>query len=367
MNMNNKFMRYLAGAALLTVSGVSSAQSSSCASSLSSYEFYAGNGFLAQAQDIVANHPQCFGGSVTSQATTNGTMIAQSLAISNTLFNRLIAAGAPAQLASTGVSGMAAGAQLDKWNVWGNLTFNNTKVDYRNPANTITKSSNDIVTPIVGADYAISPTLVVGVSAAYDDGSGSGSTGRNLANDMNSSGYLITPYVGIQLSKELAADASVGFGSGRMDIDNTIKSDADRLFGALNLSYNQWFQNFQLTGRLGYLHAEEDYGNSRTNGSVNFFTKNKNKLDQFRAGVQAGYWMNGLMPYAGIAFTTDNRSASNKAMAVDEVGNNAMLWTLGLNFFDVPNKVTGGFAYMLETGRTHSKNNSLMANINFRF
>ncbi|MFZ4538727.1 autotransporter domain-containing protein [Propionivibrio sp.] len=370
--MSNKFMRYLAGAAILTISGVASAQTSpsspstsTCASPLSSYAYYVGIGDIAQAQYIVSNHPQCFGGSVTSQATINASTIAQSSAISNSLSNRLLSSSGPTQVASNGVTGMAAGAQLDKWNVWGNLTFNNTKVDYTNAGNGITKNSNDIVTPIIGADYAISSTMVIGISAAFDDGDGTGRTNNNASNSISTSGYLIAPYFGMQLSKELALDASVGFGNGKLNVDDSIKSEADRLFGALNLSYNQWFQNIQLTGKLGYLHAEEDYGNSKTNGTVNLYTKNKNKLDQFRAGVQVGYWMNGVMPYAGITFTTDDRSSSN--ITVDEIGKNATLCTLGVNFFDLPNKATGGIAYSQEFGRTNSKNDSLMANINVRF
>ena len=369
MKINNG-MRYLAGAALLTISGVAAAQTS-CSSTLSSYASAVSSGFLTggsgSAQYIVSNHPQCFGGSVSAQASFNATSVAQTMAISNMLSNRLLSSGGPTQLASNGVFGMAAGAQIDKWNVWGNLTNNTTKVDYVNQGGTNTKNKNDILTTVIGADYALSPTMVFGLSGAFDNGDGSTTSGANPNTSLDTRGYMLAPYFGMQITKDLALDASVGFGSGRMSVGGDTKSDADRLFGGLNLSYSHWFQNIQLTGKLGYLHAEEDYGDSKTNGATNLYTKNKNKLDQFRAGVQVGYWMNGFMPYAGLAFTSDSRSISNQAMAVDVVGKSAALWTLGVNYFSLANKVTGGIAYNKESSRTNSNNDSLMANVSIRF
>ena len=364
--MNNKFMQYLAGAALLAVSGVASAQST-CASTLSTYNSYLSVGDIAGAQHFVSKHPQCFGGTVSSQAMINATTVALSGAISGSVSNRMLSAGGPDTLASIGTSGMAAGAPVDKWNVWGNLSGNNTKVSYSNDDGTTTKSNNEILTTMVGVDYALSPTMVLGLSGAFDNGNGSGQTAANAAQGISSSGYLLAPYLAMQLSKDLVLDASVGIGNGTMTIAGDTKNDASRLFGAANLSYSRWFQNIQLTGKLGYLHAEEDHGDTRTNGVVTPGTKNRNRLDQFRAGVQAGYWMNGVMPYAAFSFATDSRSSSNQALAVNVVGKNAALWTLGVNVFSLSSKVTGGIAYSHETSRSNSVNDIIMANINVRF
>jgi hypothetical protein len=41
--------------------------------------------------------------------------------------------------------------------------------------------------------------------------------------------------------------------------------------------------------------------------------------------------------------------------------------SVGVNFFSLTSKVSGGIAYEQESGRTNSKNETLMANINFRF
>jgi hypothetical protein len=362
------FKRYLAGAALFCFSSFAMAQSGNCTSPLSQYNSYISSGQTALAQGIVSNHPQCFGGSGSSQATINATTVAQTTAISSTLSNRLLSSGGPTTVASTSVYGMAAGASIDKWNVWGNVTDNRNKLNYISQGGTNTQYKNDIMTSIVGADYSISPTMVFGLSGSFDNGNGSSISGTTAAVDSSSSsGYLLAPYFGMQLTKNLALDTSVGFGSGKMSVANGPQSEADRRFGAANLSYSQWFQSLQLTGKLGYLHAEEDYGDSKTNGVTNTNTRNKNKLDQFRLGVQAGYWINGFMPYTGVTYTTDHRSASNTAMAVDPVGKGAFLWSLGVNYFSLANKITGGLAFNQETNRSNSKNSNLMANISIRF
>jgi len=368
--MTSRLGFYLAGAALLSLSGLAAAQAgppTACAVYLASYSAYVSAGDAVGARSIVSDRPQCFSGSVASQASITATAIAHSNAISKSLADRFLSAAGPISIADKGYSGMAAGAQPEKWNIWGNVSGNDTKLEYTNTSNSITRNDSDILTTVIGADYALSPTIVFGFSGSFDRGDGSGKTGNNASQNTNTSGYLLAPYIGLQLTDELALDASAGIGRGKMDTELGPKNDADRTFGAVNLSYSRWFENIQLTGKLGYLHAEENYGNSKTNGVENPDTNNRNKLDQFRAGVQVGYWINGFMPYAGVAYITDHRSSSNEYMAVDPIGKNAVLWSLGVNFFSLASKVTGGIAYNRETGRSNSRNDSLMANINIRY
>jgi hypothetical protein len=208
--------------------------------------------------------------------------------------------------------------------------------------------------------------MAVGVSAAFDSGDGTGSNGTT-ANSITSKGYTFAPYFGMQLSPALALDASLGFGKGELNTTN-VKNEADRWFAAANLAYNQWMDKVQLTGKLGYLHGEENYGNSTVAGAVQNGTAAKNKLDQLRLGVQAGYWMNGFMPYAGLTYTSDvGRSTTQAGAASDPIGKDAWVWTLGANFFSLKSGVTGGIAYNQEEGRSNQKNNSLMVNITIRF
>lgn len=148
----------------------------------------------------------------------------------------------------------------------------------------------------------------------------------------------------------------------------SVKTEADRTFVAGNVSYNQWLDKIQLTGKAGYLHAEENYGNSKIAGVAAAGTAAKNSLDQIRLGVQAGYWMDGAMPYAGLAYTNDmSRSTTQFGAASDPIGKDAWVWSLGVNFFSLKSGVTGGVVYSQEEGRTSQKNNTLMANLNIRF
>jgi hypothetical protein len=364
--MDKRFTRYLIGASVLVACASASAD---CANALTAYASanspLTGNGSKSY---ILANHPECFGGgSTTSQVQINSTSFQQVAAISSALSARFMASGDLPQ-ANLQTKGMAAGGKSATWSTWGSINSNDTRQNYVATLGSglTTANTNKILTTVLGADYALSPVLAVGVSAAFDSGDGTGSNG-NTANSITSKGYAFAPYVGMQLSPALAVDASLGFGKGELNTTG-VKSEADRWFAAANLSYNQWFDKVQLTGKLGYLHGEEDYGNSTVAGVSQSGTAARNKLDQLRLGVQAGYWMNDFMPYAGLAYNSDmSRSTTQAGATSDPIGKDAWVWTLGVNFFSLKNGVTGGIAYSQEEGRTNQKNNSLLANINMRF
>lgn len=371
--MSHKFNRYLVGAALLAASGAASA---ACDTALSAYASAVSYGYPTtgngSASYILANHPECFGGgSTTSQVQINSTSFQQATAISGSLASRFLDLSSGPQ-ASLGSKSMAAGGKGASWNVWGNLSSNDTRQSYDaatvgGSVGATTKNDSDILTTVLGADYSLSPVMAVGVSAAFDRGDITGSNGTTLNNN-TSKGYSIAPYFGMQINRELALDASMGLGKGEISMPGNTTTEADRWFAAANLSYSQWMDKIQLTGKLGYLHGEEDYGNSKVNGTTQSGTAAKNKLDQLRVGLQAGYWMNGVMPYAGLAYFSDlHRSTTQVGASNDPIGKGAWVWTLGANFFSTKNGMTGGVSYNQEESRTNQKNNNLMANINIRF
>lgn len=369
-----KFIKKLAVAAgLATISGMASAQGTDCSSVYSSWSssYCDSDPSTSSCAYLVTNHPECFGGSsVTSQVQIGNTAFLQISTISSALASRFLGfAGGPAPRADAGTKGMAAGGGQGPWNVWASLGSNDTRIKYvANSA--VRENDSDVLNTVLGGDYALSKTMAVGVSVAFDRGSGVGKSNGTLNNTFKSEGYMVAPYLGMQLSKALALDASIGFGEGKLRSGTTISSEADRLFYAANLAYSDWKGNVQLNGKLGYLHGEEDYADSKNNGVVQAKTASKNKIDQLRAGLQAGYWMsNGVMPYAGLAYTSDtNRSVSNiaAANAGNPVGRDAFVWSLGVNFFSLSSGVTGGLAYNHED-RSSQKVDSLMANINLRY
>lgn len=342
------FKKAVAGAVITLSAG--GAMASTCASIQSSIASGGCTGSCITSYQTA--YPECFGGSATTSTTQiNGTSFTQAGAISQALTAR-IRQNTPARVASVepATTGLAAGGKGDAWNVWASHSGNNSSVRVNNGAN---RNDTDIGTTVLGGDYALTPNMNLGVSAAFDR-----STGSNLAGNTNSNhGLTVAPYFGMQLNKEWAVDLTAGMGNGRFTTGGTTTA-ADRTFAAGNLSYVRWTGDWQWTGKFGLLHGEEKYGGA---------TPSKNKLDQFRAGFQAGYWMNGVMPYAGLGYTADTRRSTPLGGAVDPLGRHAFVLDLGITFISLANNMTGGIAYQQEHGRSNSKNDTFMANINLRF
>ena len=73
------------------------------------------------------------------------------------------------------------------------------------------------------------------------------------------------------------------------------------------------------------------------------------------------------MPYASITFDQDvQQSAGYDKLPSGLNGKNGYSVTLGVDLFSMKN-VTGGLAYTSEQGRSHLKNDSLMATVACRF
>ena len=361
--------RWLLAVGLVALSGTASAQPAPQQDACLVVHPPNGNERTVTPADI-ASHPSCFGGSaVTAQVQINATSFAQASAISGAGGSRFMGSAGPGAQAAAGTRGLAAGGTGKAFNVWGNLSHADTRQDYLAAPSQSVSNDAKVLNTVLGADYALAPNFVLGVSAAIDRGELSSQAAGQDQLQATSKGYVIAPYAGYQLNKWLALDASVGFGQGKLYSSGDVSAESDRWFGAANLSYNQWFGNAQLSGRLSYLHGEEKYGDMRATSTSYANTGARNTIDQMRLGVQAGYWLNGgFMPYAGLAYVNDlNRSTSLSVASQDPIGKDAWVWTLGLNFFSLASGVTAGVAYNQEEGRSNQKNNNLLANISIRF
>jgi len=363
--MKHLFKFALACLLASTTSQVLAQYSEDCEYVLSEYSYWIEYD-SSYAAEYKSKHPACFGGGgADASQSISATTFTQALAISQNISARLGARQGGGPLARNGGSGLAAGGAPQAWNVWGSLGQSNTDTDYRANANRIVGSS-DVQNSILGVDYALNPAMVVGLSVAFDDGDGSSrnvtGAGPKLGNSTD--GYVIAPYLGYQISQEWAVDVSAGLGQGDFSAGGGVTADIDRWFAAANLNYARWVNNWQFVGKASYLHGEEEYGTLRAPGAI-AVAGSTNKVDQLRIGAQAGYWMNGIMPYAGLSYSS-NISRSGGA-ASDPTGRDAFIATLGLNFFSLSSKVTGGVMYEQELNRSNSDNNVLTANINFRF
>lgn len=358
MRLSTKFLAAVAVASVSTA-----AFSTTCDSALSDYQ---SNGASSPA---LQNHPECFGGnSGTSSVSIKQSSSTTNNAVSGALANRFLS-DAPIQSGGLGLRGVAAATPGKMWNVWGNLTHNSTDHAYVNTTtgNSI-KNGNDGLTAVVGGDYALSPKMVAGVSASFDRTQGVGYNNGTPNSNLTNEGYMFAPYVGYSLSKEMALDASLGFGQGSLSQSGGTSAEADRWYGGVNLNYSTWMGKTQLSGKLGYLHAEERYGKAKLpNGTLVNGTDSTNKIDQLRLGAQAGWWMNGFMPYVGLAYASDIRRASTLPVGKDYIGKDAWVWSVGANFFSLASGIAGGVAYNREASRTNSNNYQFIANISFRF
>ncbi len=281
----------------------------------------------------------------------------------------------PAPVSAAGLRGASAGAKAGQWNVWGNLGETDSRQRYAvNNAYSgpgFAKNEMDLLNTVFGVDYTFTPTLAAGVSLGIDRGDGSGghtNTAWFNVNKLKSQGHVIAPYLGWQIDRTLSFDASVGYGRGDVDMHTTNSVDADRWFAAANLNYQRWLDNWQFSGRASFLHGVEDYGNIKVSGVSVAGTDARNTLDQIRLAVQAGYWMNGVMPYAALAYVNDVRRRTTQFGAPSNpIGRDGWEWRLGVSFFSLTQGLTGGIAYSQETSREHQKSHNLMANINIRF
>ena len=327
----------------------------------------------AYAAEIIASSPECFGGgATTSQVQIGGTMFQQALAVSSAIASRQLADGPAPAMAMAG-RGAAAGGKAGRFNVWGNVGETDSRQRYaafNGYSAGYAKNEMDLLNTVLGADYALTPTLLAGVSLGIDrgDGSGGNTDPAFSINKIKSKGYVLAPYLGWQINREFSFDASAGFGKGEIRTFTTNKVDADRWFAAANLNYQRWVGNLQFSGRASYLHGVEDYDDIKVSGVSFAGTDARNTLDQVRLGVQAGYWMNGFMPYAALAYVNDVRRRTTQFGAPSNpIGRDAWEWRLGVNFFSLSQGVTGGIAYSREEGRNHQKSDNLTANINVRF
>lgn len=355
---------FLLAVGFVGITGTANASSVPCDQVMTS--FNSCNGSASCEANIVSQHAECFaGGSTTSTTQINATVFTQAGAISQAISSRQRQSGPGQVAAAEGQSGMAAGG-MQAWNVWANHSANNSRISYINSAATNTRNDNNVSTTVIGGDYAWSPKMALGISVGFDRGYGSGSLAGGAPNNTGTSGYSVAPYLSYQIDKIWALDASAGLGEGRYT-SGAVKADADRWFATGNLSYNRWRGSWQYSGKLSYLHGEEKYGDSRSNGTTVARTASKNSVDQARLGVQVAYWMNGVMPYAGLVYSSDFNRSTSTGVGVDPLGRSAWVWSLGANFFSLSSKITGGIAYEQEGGRTNSRNETLMGNINFRF
>lgn len=281
------------------------------------------------------------------------TSVQQAATISNALssIGNPRAAAGPRRVALGDKGGMAAGNDTPSWNVW----FNASDSDIANKSN----YDGGVQNYIGGIDYSINKSLVVGLSLGQDR------TKINLNSfNMKSDGLMVAPYISYQFNDTYSADASIGYADGDSSYNGNVTGTQNftRNFAALNLNGNWWFDDWQLSGKTSYITAGERMKAFENNAGGTY------KMEQIRLGAQLGYWTDRFMPYFGVTYINDLKTPAapdGSAAVTEQPGKDAFLLSVGVNIF--ANKaVIGGIVYSSEQ-RSNSKNNTLMANIGYRF
>lgn len=301
-----------------------------------------------------------------SSATIQGTSVNQAVTISNIVSSAISGqdfGGLNLAQHSQGFRGIAAGSPAKSWNFWSNYSYN--ELAYTRE---IRKYDSKINNLILGGDYRITPQWTTGISYAHDEGN---INTRFDSGVLDSTGHALAIYTGYQISPTLTADASMGYGAGkvhqRISSIGSGETDTTRNFAAVNLSSTHWLGKLNLVGKLNLISADEKRGdyqfNSNSGGGQTRIEARNAHLTQARLGLQAGYWMGGWMPYAGLLYSNDLNRTSETGVPHDA---DAWILSLGLNLFN-KRGVSGGILYTSELDRKDAKNSLFQLNLNVRF
>jgi hypothetical protein len=180
----------------------------------------------------------------------------------------------------------------------------------------------------------------------------------------------ISPYIGIPINRNLAFDATIGYG--RTDLDTTTggvfgSNRADRTVGAMGLTYRETYDAWTFTGRGALLSVHDKLGAyTLTNGT--FVGDGTVNVTQARLYGQAAYTLGSVTPYMAVAYVYDLNAPDQQVVNGLAAANDRSGWvpTVGVRF-KADGNVYGGLQYSSEQGRSEVKNNQFLFHIGVRF
>lgn len=274
-------------------------------------------------------------------------------------------------LGESNMQGLAAGNHLAGWGFWATASYLNYEGDNNLEANTVTPLAKviydaDTKSVLFGADRLFYDRLVLGVAAGYEDTDVfTFFNGGNTESD----GYTVAPYMAYLINDTFSVDAAFGYSSLENDTDrleigtgSTLAADfdSDRMFFSTNINaattYNDWY----LSGRVGYLYSHESqdgYTETGSTGGAGNRTVGERDvhISQIIVGGEAAYNFGKQEAYFGAAYVNDlsrgiGRNAGGLPGGVapdfdddDEIQLNAgvrMYWTRLTAIVDLTHTVT---------------------------
>ncbi|MEO7728233.1 MAG: autotransporter outer membrane beta-barrel domain-containing protein [Burkholderiales bacterium] len=266
------------------------------------------------------------------------------------------------RFALSGETGAAAAPGAKAWNVWFAYARNNIAYNFA-PL----QSDGRVNVYLAGIDYTFNNNVVFGVATAVDrtDVDLNFSGGR-----LKGRGVTVSPYLGIAINKNLAFDATLGYG--QTDVDTAVggvagSSRTDRNVGTLGLTYRAVIDKWTLTARGAYLAVHDKLGAyTLSNGTcVPDGTVN---VSQVRLTGMAAYTVGQFTPYAALTYVNDVKHPNQPPVGGVASANDRDAWVPAIGVrFRVDNQVYGSIQYQSERARSEVKNNQFMFNIGVRF
>ncbi len=223
-------------------------------------------------------------------------------------------------LGDSNLQGLAAGDHFSGWGIWATASYLDYEGNNRllNPTNAVTRLvyQADTKSILFGADRFVSDKLVVGLSAGYED-----TNVFTLFNGGNteSDGFTVAPYAAYLINDTFSVDLALGYSSLENDTDRlelgtgstlVAEYDSDRWFITTNINaattYNDWY----LSGRVGWLYSAEEQDayteTGSTGGAGNRSVGERDVwISQIIVAGEAAYNFGRQEPYFGIAYVND--------------------------------------------------------------
>ena len=270
-----------------------------------------------------------------------------------------------------GLTGAAAAGHRARWNGWLSLARNSIAYKFQ-PL----RSSGHVNVATAGIDYTFGNNAVAGVSFTRDRGD------INLdfiGGKLDSKGYMVSPYVAIPLTKNLALSATAGWGTSDIDVDlgnaagAGLSGDSDskrRMYGA-GLNYMGRADRLSYEAKATYLNVRDRLGAytmSNGAGATQGVNSVVTKVSQGRLGAQLGYDFGFLTPYLGMDYVYDFKKPNDDLVngLKPKADRDGVVGTVGLKF-NSKGALYGSVQYSHEASRDQVKNNQIMLNLGARF
>jgi len=200
-----------------------------------------------------------------------------------------------------GAIGIASGDEVLGVGVWAQGAYT-----WLDDNNVDTKWNGNVYSFLVGADYRIDPSFIIGISGGYEKTSLD--TEFNNGN-LDADGILVAPYATLILDKNFSIDATGGYQWLSYDVDRinsttlakvTGSFDSQRWFAAVTANANYTLdKTILLHGNAGFSYTGESQDAYTESNAVKVLA-NDLDLGQALVGARVAYDLDGVIPFISV-------------------------------------------------------------------